>query len=434
MPSLGADMDEGTVLEWLVAPGDVVHRGDVVAVVDTSKAAVDVECFDSGTVEKLLVPAGQKVPVGTALAIIGNGETRRVPVTATPPAAPARARAAAAAPLAAPPVRAFAKQAGVDLSTVHGTGRGGAITRADVERSRHPRPATEPATPAEPAEPATPARPPTGGATARRASPYARALARELGVDVDALPGPVVHAADVRAAAPGAQRPERARDEGTGMRQTIAALMERSKREIPHYYLSTTIDLHTAQAWLREHNRGVGVADRVVPAALLLKATALAAAKVPALNGHWTGGRFRPADGVRLGVAVSLRGGGLLVPTLDDPGSHPLDEVMRTLTDVVTRARAGRLRSSELEPATITVTNLGDLGVESVLGVIHPPQVALVGFGAIRERPWAVDGLLGVRPLVTATLAADHRASDGATGARFLDTIDTLLHRPEELR
>lgn len=452
MPSLGADMDEGTVLEWLVRPGQRVEKGDIVAVVDTAKAAVDVECFDSGVVESILVPVGEKVPVGTPLAVIGAGEARppeptaQAPATAPEPVAapepepvaeperktePERNRTepepAAAAPQrarATPPVRALARQAGIDLATVRGTGPAGTVTHADIERLLAPR--------------------------RGRISPYARKLARELGVDVSTLPG-TVHASDVRVAAAG-NRPAaepatktatktaaeaaavEPRRRGEDMRAAIATLMERSKREIPHYYLSSTIDLEAALTWLREYNRDSGIADRVLPNALLLKATALAAARVGELNGHWLDGEFRPGERVRLGVAVSLRGGGLLVPTLDEPDSQPLDELMRTLTDMVSRTRSGRLRSSELRPATITVTNLGDLGAESVQGVIYPPQVALVGFGAIVRRPWAVGELLGVRPVVTASLAADHRATDGATGSRFLAALDTVLQRPEGLR
>lgn len=423
-------MDEGTVLEWLIEPGQHVTRGDIVAVVDTTKAAVDVECFDSGVVERILVPVGEKVPVGTPLAVIGTGSSEPEPVEPVEPAKPAgpaepeqsRPQPARETPRPqpepaqpAPPVRALARQAGIDLAAVRGTGPGGTVTRADVERVSAP----------------------SGG----RVSPYARRLARELGVDaatLSTLPG-TVRARDVRAAAAG-NRPAaetaatEPRRRGEGIRAAIAELMARSKREIPHYYLSSTIDLEAALTWLREYNRDTSVAQRVLPNALLLKATALAAGRVSELNGHWLDGEFSPGDGVRLGLAVSLRGGGLLVPTLNEPGAQPLGELMRTLTDVVTRARSGRLRSSELEPATITVTNLGELGAESVQGVIYPPQVALVGFGAIVRRPWAVGELLGVRPVVTASLAADHRASDGATGSRFLTTLDTLLQRPEELR
>lgn len=217
------------------------------------------------------------------------------------------------------------------------------------------------------------------------------------------------------------------------MRAAIARLMARSKREIPHYYLSTTVDLGTALDWLRDHNRGVSVTDRVVPSALLLRATALAAMRHPELNGYWLDDRFQPADAVNLGVAVSLRRGGMVAPAILGADQLGVAELMARLRDLVTRARSGRLRGSEMEDPTITVTNLGDQGVESVQGVIYPPQVALVGFGKVVDRPWARDGMLGVRPRVTVTLAADHRATDGFTGSRFLDTIDHLLQTPEEL-
>lgn len=440
MPSLGADMDQGTVIEWLVKPGDPVRRGDVVAVVDTAKAAVEVECFNTGVVERLLVPEGAAVPVGTPLAVITQAaaQTPRTPpepvpppttppVTAPspavtpPPAVPSPApeavppsRAARPVrPLVTPIIRKLAGQAGIDLSTVRGTGRNGAITRHDLDTTiRHSveRPAV---------------------------TPYARRLATELGVDLEALgPGPV-KAADVRAAAPAQRPPAPPAVAGVGsardMRGAIAELMSRASREIPHYHLATTVDLGVVMTWLHDHNRTVAVAERLVPAALLLKSTALAAAEVGALNGHWREGEFHPSSTVDLGVATSLRGGGLLVPVLPDAATMPVTELMHQLRDRVARARAGRPRGSDLVPATITVTNLGDLGVELVHGVIHPPQVALVGFGAVVERPWAADGMVGVRPVVTITLAGDHRATDGATGARFLNTVARNLQRPEDL-
>jgi pyruvate dehydrogenase E2 component (dihydrolipoamide acetyltransferase) len=216
------------------------------------------------------------------------------------------------------------------------------------------------------------------------------------------------------------------------MRHAIGELMARSKREIPHYYLATTIDLAAATAWLAERNAQRPVTERLLPAALLLKATALAAKQVPALNGFWGAG-FQAAPAVHLGVAVSLRGGGLVAPAIHDTDALTVDELMAALRDLVERARAGRLRSSEMSDPTLTVTNLGDRGAEEVYGVIYPPQVALVGFGTITERPWAANGLLGVRATVRATLAADHRASDGHEGSRFLTIIDDLLQAPEAL-
>jgi pyruvate dehydrogenase E2 component (dihydrolipoamide acetyltransferase) len=274
-----------------------------------------------------------------------------------------------------------------------------------------------------------------------------------LGVDLATLAGrngEPVRAADVRAAASAPPTPAPApapADEPvataptakTGatkqeqMRATIAALMSRAKREIPHYYLSTTVDLGPALAWMHERNLDLPVTERLVPAALLLKATALAAAGSPALNGFWVDGAFVPGSGVHLGVAVSLRGGGLVAPALHDADRLTLAVVMAGMRDLVTRARAGRLRGSEMSDPTLTVTNLGDQGVDAVYGVIYPPQVALVGFGRVVERPWAVDGLLGVRPVTELTLAADHRATDGFTGGRFLAAIEQHLQRPEEL-
>ncbi|GAB2861949.1 dihydrolipoamide acetyltransferase family protein [Lentzea nigeriaca] len=431
MPSLGADMDEGTVIEWLVQPGDTVARGDVVAVVDTAKSAVDVECFDSGVIEDILVQPGKSVPVGTPLATIGtvDGATAK-PVPVPKPTAPAPAAPSAPAPapkprtpVAGPLVRKQAAELGVDLAGVRGTGRGGAITRADVQRAARPRAVAE-----------SPVR--------TRATPYARRLAKELGVDlirVSARDG-VVRAADVRAAdiravkpPPQAEKPAAPIVDRTAtLRLATAKLMARSKREIPHYYLSTTIDMTTAMARLAELNRDLPVERRVLPVALVLRACARAAEKVPQLNGFWNSEGFEAGDGVRLGMAVSLRGGGLIVPVIADATSLGPVEMMDRVRDLVTRARGGRLRGSELTEATITVTNLGDRGVESVFGVIHPPQVALVGVGKVVERPWAVDGLLGVRPVVTVTLSADHRATDGHTGARYLEIVEKLLTTPEE--
>jgi pyruvate dehydrogenase E2 component (dihydrolipoamide acetyltransferase) len=209
--------------------------------------------------------------------------------------------------------------------------------------------------------------------------------------------------------------------------------MSRAKREIPHYYVATTVSLDALTAWLRRHNRDVPVTQRIVPAAALVKATALALRDFPELNGFWRDDGFVPADDVHLGVAVSVRGGALVAPAIHRTADLPLPELMTRLRDVVKRARSGRLTRAEFTDPTLTVTDLGDQGVEEVLGVIYPPQVALLGVGRIVERPWAVDGRLGVSPLVRLTLSGDHRATDGYTGARFLATIDRLLQQPEEL-
>jgi len=209
--------------------------------------------------------------------------------------------------------------------------------------------------------------------------------------------------------------------------------MARSKREIPHYYLEEDVELTTALAWLEAHNAQAPVEQRVLPAALLYKAVALAAAETPELNGHWVDDRFVAATGVHLGVAISLRGGGLIAPAVHDADRLSLTDLMAALRDLTTRARAGRLRGSEMTDGTITVTNLGDRGVRSVFGVIYAPQVALVGFGKVTHRVWDVDDGIGIRPAVTATLSADHRATDGHIGARLLNAVARHLSHPEEL-
>ncbi|MFB6716895.1 dihydrolipoamide acetyltransferase family protein [Streptomyces sp. NPDC056358] len=446
MPSLGADMDEGTLVEWLVTPGDTVSKGDVVAVVETAKSTIEVECFDSGTVSALLVAPGTRVPVGTPMAVIGRAAEPSAHTVLQQPAGPApgprpasvRPAAPAGEAVSTPLVRQLAQRNDIDLSTVRGSGKGGRITRADVEK--------------------TASRPP------RRvqASPLARRLAQSLDVELGRVRGTgrngTVRADDVRAAAKShaprthvtsartAGAPLTPRDRPSvrsepsprgakepTARSAISALMTRANRDIPHYYLSTTIDLATATTWMLSRNANRPVRERLVPAALLLKSVALAARQVPELNGYWQEDGFVSANDVRLGVAVSLRGGGLAAPALADADTMPLPELMVALRDLVSRARGGRLRASETADPTLTVTNLGDQGVETVFGLIYPPQVALVGLGCVVERPVAVDGMLTVHPTVTATLSADHRASDGATGARFLTALDRLLQRPEEL-
>ena len=217
------------------------------------------------------------------------------------------------------------------------------------------------------------------------------------------------------------------------MRQAIAAAMARSKREIPHYYLTSTIDFAAASAWLDAYNRERDPTERLLPATLLLKATAMALTEVPQFNGFYENGAFRAGPGIHVGWAIALRGGGLVAPAIHDADRKSLPELMLALRDLVQRARAGGLRSSELTDPTITVTSLGERGAESVLGVIYPPQVAIVGFGRIVERPWVVDGQVVVRPLVTATLAADHRASDGHLGGQLLAAIDRALQAPVDL-
>jgi pyruvate dehydrogenase E2 component (dihydrolipoamide acetyltransferase) len=267
------------------------------------------------------------------------------------------------------------------------------------------------------------------------ATPYARRRAAELGIDLSQIattqPGHPVSAADVERR----RAPERApADQATAMRRAIANLMARSKREIPHYYLEDDVDLTHTLHWLGELNAASTVESRVLPAALFCKAVALTAHAAPALNGFWLDTEFRRSERVHLGVAIALRDGGLVAPAIHDADRLSLSDLMRALRDLTMRARGGRLRGSEMTDATLTVTILGDQGVRAVHGVIYPPQVALVGFGKVIERAWDSGGGIGLRPVVTVTLAADHRATDGHIGGRFLADVGRRLHHPEELR
>jgi pyruvate dehydrogenase E2 component (dihydrolipoamide acetyltransferase) len=386
LPSLGADMDEGTLLEWRIKPGDTVRRGQVIAVVDTAKAAVEVECWQDGEVFELLIEPGAKVPVGTPIAsLLEAGESaatarRQVPPKppveqAVPaPSAPAEAVAPASRPRVSPAARKRAGELGLDPTTLTGSGPHGVVTLEDVE------------------------------AAGRAPMPTERGPTKR---------GPT--------------------DRQAAMRQAIGAAMSRSKREIPHYYLSQTIALGQAMTWLQARNASTTPENRLLPGVLLLKAVALALREYPQLNGFWHKGAFQPAADIHLGVAIALRQGGLIAPALHAVADKSLDQLMGELADLVQRARSGSLRSSELSDASLTVTQLGDQGVDTVFGVIYPPQVALVGFGCIAERPWVEAGQLCVMPCVVASLAADHRVSDGHYGARFLGEVRRLLQSPGSL-
>lgn len=294
MPSLGADMEAGTLVEWLVRPGDKVSRGDIVAVVETQKGAIEIEVFESGAVEAILVPLNAKVPVGTPLARIRGDTEGEIPASTPRPCAPRqpapaqleRAPAvilpptAVEAKRASPAARHLAKTRGIDLSAIRGSGPGGAVVIADVER--------------------------TIGAS----SPEKRAI----GIDLDA------------------------------MRAAIAAAMARSKREIPHYYLEHQVDVIPCEDWLARTNERRAPGERIVLAALAIKSAALAAQRFPAFNGFYRSGGYEPSPAVHAGVAIAIRGGGLAAPAIRDADALSLGETMARLRDLVQRTRAGRLR------------------------------------------------------------------------------------------
>jgi pyruvate dehydrogenase E2 component (dihydrolipoamide acetyltransferase) len=365
LPALGADMDHGTILEWHVAPGARVKRGDVVAVVETDKGAIDVEIFMDGVVREILVTPGTRIPVGTVLALV-DAEGERAGLAPSPAAAgegggEGRAKISPAA-------RRRARELGVEVSSLMGTGPGGAITVEDVEKGK---PSPQPA--------------PTGAG------------------------------------------------EAASMREAIAAAMSRSKREIPHYYLSTSVDVTPATDWLAAHNAAVPVTQRLLFAALLIKSIALACRELQGFSGFHRNGRFEESPAVHVGVAVALRGGGLVAPAIMGTADKPLGTLMDDFRALVTRARAGRLRASALAAPTIILTSLGDASVDAVFPIIQPPQVAIVGAGAVVMRPWVVDGGVVPRQVLTLSLGADHRVTDGRLGAQFLARIAAKLANPGSL-
>lgn len=390
MPSLGADMEAGKLVEWLVAPGDRVARGDVVAVVETQKGAIEIECHEAGEVTELVATVGQTLPVGALLARIGGAVGTPPPRAPEPSARPAPAAASpspertpAPAPepapgggavAASPAARARAAGTGVDLARIAGSGPGGAVLLADVEHALGARP---------------------GGA-----SETAQGKGK-----------------------PGLDMAE--------MRRAIAAAMSRAKREIPHYYLFHEIDLQAAQDRLAALNAARTPDRRLLIGALLVHATVGALAKVPELNGRFEAAPFAPDGAIHCGIAVAMRGGGLIAPAILDADGKDPDAIMDAMRDLVARTRAGRLRMREITQGTITVSSLGDGGVDALVGVIFPPQVALVGFGTPRLRPMVHEGRIVPRLAVTVSLAADHRVSDGRRGAQFLAEIDRLLQEPD---
>jgi pyruvate dehydrogenase E2 component (dihydrolipoamide acetyltransferase) len=400
MPSLGADMESGKLVEWMVKPGDAIHKGDVVAVVETQKGAIEVEIFQDGTVADLCVEVGETVPVGGTLAHILTAGEATAPAARAASRPDARAGAPAQLPVAgpapaiaprrgsrvkvSPAARRLAATLGIDPEQLTGTGVDGSVSFSDVELAR-----------------ASGVKPSSGGAPLPPSAPDA--TARRGGFDL------------------------------AEMRRAIAAAMTRSKREIPHYYLSSTIDLAASMAWLAAFNETRQPEERMLPAVLLMKATALALGKLPQLNGFWQDGALQAGQGIHIGWAISLRGGGLVAPAVHDADKIALPQLMAKLRDLVARARSGGLRSSEIMDPTITITSLGERGADSVTGVIYPPQVAILGFGRISDRPWVAGGQVVSRPLVEVSLAADHRASDGHAGGLLLSAIENLLQEPEKL-
>jgi pyruvate dehydrogenase E2 component (dihydrolipoamide acetyltransferase) len=374
MPSLGADMEQGTLVEWLKQPGDVIHKGDVLAVVETQKGAIEIEVFSNGVLRDYRASPGDHVPVGEVIAILDSGKTSVMPA---------------------------------------------------VKPSFSPVPSHKPAT----AE-RLPGKP--------KITPAARRLAQQLGLDVSNIAADgsgVVGLRQVQAVSPETSPAEggRAGIDFREMRKAIAAAMARSKREIPHYYVSSDIDVTALMDWLAQENASRPVADRLLYAVPLFRILARTLVDTPELNGHYEQDTFSPAQTVNAGIAIAMRGGGLVAPSIRDVAGKSIDDLRISLTDLVGRVRSGRLRSSELSNATVTFSNLGERTADTLMPIIYPPQVAIIGCGQIVSRPWVKDGEVHVRQIMSVTVAGDHRVSDGRSAARFLSRLEQRLTAPEDL-
>lgn len=407
MPSLGADMRDGMLTEWLVAEGDHVNKGDSIAVIETNKGAIEMESYHTGTISRLLVQPMSTLPVGAILANIdldaetdiGTSDETQPPEQpssqrqdqplAAPAAAPAQAtdtsaRSAAGSPMASPVVRAMARQQQLNLQGITGTGPSGAILLRDLNKAHQAQQSNDAEAPAI---------------------------------------SPTTKTTDT-----GANRRNQA-----AMRAAIGAAMEKSKREIPHYYLSHDVDLSAAQQWLSDQNADRDPEDRLLLPALLIKAVATLLPHFPSLNGFYQNGSFDQAQAVHIGTVISLREGGLMVPAIHNADQLSLNDTMLALRDISLRSRTGRLRSSELTDATITMTSIGERGCDGVFGVIYPPQVAILGFGRLRQSPQVKNNQIEICDTLTVTLSADHRVSDGIQGAKFLHALSQQLQQPEQL-
>ena len=385
MPMLGADMEKGIVVKWFVTPGAHVNRGDVVADVETDKGVIAVEIWQSGDIEQILVEPGQEVAVGTVLAKIRSIADKERPLVAEQKIIEQPKPSEAGIPQrvhASPLARRIAEDLGVELSKIKGTGSNGAITRADVE------------------------------AAAKKTTEITQAAVISEAV---AAPVPAVAAS------------------ADQMRRAVAVAMVKSKREIPHYYLQKDVNVQKLMSWLSEENRRISVAERILSVAPIMKAIALGLRDYPEFNGFYKAGAFQRQSDINVGMIISLRSGGLVAPGITAVDAASVPEIMSRLRDLIERGRRGKLRSSEITSPTVTISSLGDQGVDVVYGVIYPPQVALIGLGGIRERPWAEGGMLGAAQVLTITISADHRVSDGHLGSRFLNRVSELLQNPEAL-
>ena len=451
MPQLGYDMREGTVVRWVKQEGDEVVANEVIAEIETDKAVVEFKPTTGGVLRRIVADEGVAVPVGELIAVIGDADETLpddlgAPATAAPaPAAepeaapaPAPAAAAPAGEVRASPIaRRLARERGVDLSTVAGTGPGGRIVEADVLAA-----ADAVRTAAE--------------AGRVMASPLARRLAREQGIDLATIagsgPGGRIVEADINAAvaaapapvpepasapAPAAAAPVPAPDgteraELSRMRQAIASVTSGSKREAPHFYVAVDIDMTAAMALRRDINDELSASSRVSVNDLIVKASSLAIGKHPKFNSFYRGDHLQMNSSINVGIAIALESG-LIVPGIPECESKTLAQIAAASRDLIDRANNGRLQAEEYTGTTYSVSNLGMFDVDSFTAIIFPPHAAILAVGAVKEQPVVRDGQLAIAEIMKATLSVDHRVADGAEAAQFLMEIKRLLEKPVSL-
>ena len=454
MPQLGYDMREGTVVRWIKQEGDEVVANEVIAEIETDKAVVEFKPTTGGVLRRIVASEGEAVPVGELIAVIGDadealpdelaGSSSAAPASVAeaepaPAAAPAAALPAAAPAgevRASPIARRLARESGLDLATVTGSGPGGRIVEADVLAA------------------ADAAR--TAAEAGRvLASPLARRLAREQGIDLSTVtgtgPGGRIVEADVNAAAAAlaaappvpeptpepalaaAPAPEGAeRVELSRMRQAIASVTSGSKREAPHFYVAADVDMTAAMALRRDINDELPASSRVSVNDLIVKASALAIGKHPKFNSFYRGDYLQMNSSINVCIAIALESG-LIVPGIPECENKTLAQIAAASRDLIDRANNGRLQAEEYTGTTYSVSNLGMFDVDSFTAIIFPPHAAILAVGAVKEQPVARDGQLAIAEIMKATLSVDHRVADGAEAAQFLMEIKRLLEKPVSL-
>ena len=410
MPQMGYDMREGTVVRWYKQEGETVDRGEVIADIETDKATVEFEAYTGGVLGRIVAQEGIAVPVGDLIAIITEPgesvpevEAASAPPAATPapapapPAAPVTVAAAEPAPApadgqvrASPIARRLARERGIDLSLVTGTGPNGRITERDIE-------SYQPVVPAPAPEP-TPA-----SASA---------------------PGPAVH--------PVAAPPADSRIELSRMRQTIARVTSDSKSSAPHFYVTAEIDMEKAMSLRRDVNDASDPDNRVSVNDLMVKACALALAKHPKFNSFYRGDHLEVHGAMNIGIAIALESG-LILPGVSNCESKSLLQIAAATKDLISRANSGALRNEEYSSTTFSISNMGMFDVESFTAIIYPPHAAILAVGSVKQVPVVRDGDLTVGTMMKATLSTDHRVADGAEAAQFLMEIKRVLENPVSL-